>query len=352
VTFPGSTSPSTGLSGSQDGPLITVDNTGGPFDGSVYAKWTNAVDNVLTSVFSRSTDGGVSFSTPIPLSDSTVNRANWTAVGPRGELYVAGVGGAQIYVQKSIDGGATFAPPVSVASVNPIIGLQSTCDYCGGVLKGELPPQGGPVIAVDRSGGPNRGKVYVVFGRAPYLTGNDMSDVYLTSSNDGGNTWGAPARLNDDATTNDQWMPFVVVAPSGAVAAMWYDRRLDPENLMFDVFMAISVDGGASVGPNFRITDVSSPPPGINYKLGFPPCTCYMSSYNFMVADETSFYLVWTDNRMVNSGLVDPNIFFAKIAIGPPPPPPPRLRVVPPTRRIRLPRIAERAGPLARSPCT
>ena len=57
VTFPGSTSPSTGLTGSQDKPLIVVDNAGGPFDGSVYAIWNNAVNNVLTSAFSRSTDG-------------------------------------------------------------------------------------------------------------------------------------------------------------------------------------------------------------------------------------------------------------------------------------------------------
>ena len=120
-------------------------------------------------------------------------------------------------------------------------------------------------------------------------------------------------RLNDDATTNDQWLPFVVVAPNGAVAVSWYDRRLDPQNLLIDVFMRISTDGGASFGPNLKITEVSFPPPGLNLKLDFPPYSCYFSSYNFMAADTRNFYVVWTDNRMVTSDTVDPNIFFAKI---------------------------------------
>lgn len=42
---------------------------------------------------------------------------------------------------------------------------------------------------------------------------------------------------------------------------------------------------------------------------------CYMGSYNFMVADETAFYLAWTDNRLVDSGKPDPNIFFAKVPV-------------------------------------
>ena len=108
-------------------------------------------------------------------------------------------------------------------------------------------------------------------------------------------------------------MPFVVVAPSGAVAVSWYDRRRDPENLLMDVFMRISIDGGASFGPNLKISEVSFPPPQLNTKLGFPPYTCYMSSYNFMAADATNFYMVWTDNRMVTSSTVDSNIFFAKV---------------------------------------
>jgi hypothetical protein len=334
VTFPRSTISSSGLAGIQDKPLIAVDSTGGPFDGNVYASWTNAVSNVLNIRFARSSDGGSSFSNSIPLSSTTLNQGSMTAVGPGGQLYVVWMeAGTKIYVRKSIDGGSTFAPSVLVASVNPIIGVvdSSTAQFCGRTLKGSIGFSNPPIIAVDTSGSPTNGRLYVVFSSGA------VPAVYLTSSDDGGQTWRAPSQLNDDATTNDHWLPFVAVAPDGKVATMWYDRRLDAENLLFDVFMAISVDGGSSFGPNVRITEVSSPPPGINNKLGFPPYTCYFSSYSYMVADATSFYLVWTDNRMVNSGRVDPNIVFAKVAARPDPLVP-RLRVEPPPRRSRLPR--------------
>lgn len=301
-------------SGINDKPTIAADNTGGQFDGTVYASWTFASSNVLRVVFSASTNGAAGFSSPVYLTDGPRDQGSFPAVGPRGELYVLwrDEGTQKLYVRKSIDGGATFAPPKLVASVSPIGEADSeTVQYCGPVLNGKLRASGSPILAVDRSVGPTSGKVYVVFNS--HGAGVDGSDVYLTTSADGGQTWSTPLRLNDDATSSDQFMPFVVVAPNGALAVSWYDRRLDPQNLLMDMFMRVSTDGGASFGPNLKITEVSFPPPGLNTKLGFPPYTCYMSSYNFMAADTKYFYVVWTDNRMVTSGIVDSNISFTKV---------------------------------------
>jgi hypothetical protein len=261
-----------------------------------------------------STNGGNSFSTPIFLSDGQNDQFSFSAVGPSGELYVLWSDrvAQNLYIRKSIDGGTTFAPPTLVASVFPIGTPEAaTAQYCGPVLNGNLRANGSPILAIDRSGGPTNGSLYVVFNS--HGAGADRSDVFLTRSRDGGQTWSAPVQLNDDATTNDQFMPFVVVAPNGAVAVSWYDRRLDPQNLLMDMFMRISRDGGTSFGQNLKITEVSFPPPGLNTKLGFPPYTCYMSSYNFMAADASNFYVVWTDNRMVTSGTVDSNIMFARV---------------------------------------
>ncbi len=98
---------------------------------------------------------------------------------------------------------------------------------------------------------------------------------------------------------------------------MWYDRRSDDRNLLIDVYMTVSTDGGSSFSRNFRITDVAFPVPDL-FPTNFDPraaSACYMGSYNFMVADEHHFYLAWTDNRLVASGKPDPNIFFAKIPV-------------------------------------
>ena len=318
ATFPESgTANDNAESNGNDGPMIAVDTTASPFSGTVYAIW--GFQGVFPR-FSRSTDGGASFSSPIQLSTHGM-----PAVGPNGEIYVVGSGAGdasgtgEVLITKSTDGGLSFGPAVPVASVNSIGHIDSaTKQYCGRVLNGSLNAEGSPRIAVDRSGGLNNGTVYVVFGS--HGTGADEADVYLTRSTDGGATWSTPSRLNDDATANDQWMPFVAVALNGAVAVSWYDRRLDDQNLLIDLFMSISTDGGASFGSNLKITDVSFPPPGINRTLGFPPYTCYFESYNWIAADAANFYLVWADDRRVRSSMVDPNIFFAKVPVPGPAP--------------------------------
>ena len=296
-----------------DKPTVVVDNTGSRFDGNVYVSWTLASGG-LSIRFSRSTDGGQSFSPPLPFSGGANDQASIPAVGPDGEVYVIWFDqlSGELFVRKSTDGGVSFAAPILVATASHIGEIESeTAQYCGRVLKGSLRARSLPSISVDRSGGPNRGTAYVAF--SSHGAGVDGSDVYITSSRDGGTTWSTPSRLNDDATTNDQWLPSVAVAPNGTVAVSWYDRRQDDQNLLIDLFMTVSTNGGVSFGANRKISQVSFPPAGISRNLGFPPYTCYFSSYNSMTADLSNFYLVWTDNRGVRSSTIDPNIFFAKV---------------------------------------
>ena len=319
VTFPRSATVTGNTSGRftgvNDKPTITNDDTGSAFSGNLYVSWTFANSNVLTLRFARSTDGGATFSDPIVLSDGANDQGSVPVVGPRGEVYVFWTDRVSkvILVRKSIDGGLTFGLATSVASPAPIgAPADGTTQFCGSVLNGSIGPGASSMMAaVDRSGGSRNGALYVAF--ATRGEGADLADVSLTTSRDGGATWSTPRRLNDDVTTNDQWQPFVAVAPNGTVGVTWYDRRQDPRNSLIDVFMRISTDGGASFGPNLKLTDVSFPPPGLNYKLGFPPYSCYMGSYNYMTAAAGNFYIVWTDNRMVTNGVADPNIMFAKV---------------------------------------
>ena len=58
----------------------------------------------------------------------------------------------------------------------------------------------------------------------------DKADVFLAKSTDSGSTW-SKVKVNDDATTNDQWQPALAVTPDGSrVGVFWYDRRLDANN--------------------------------------------------------------------------------------------------------------------------
>jgi hypothetical protein len=76
----------------------------------------------------------------------------------------------------------------------------------------------------------------------------------FTRSTDGGATWSTPIRVNNDQSGNDQYFPDVAVNGQGVIQVVWYDQRLDPQNLRIDVFKAFSYNGGVSFGPNLRVT--------------------------------------------------------------------------------------------------
>ena len=65
--------------------------------------------------------------------------------------------------------------------------------------------------------------VHLVY--AQHGAGSDPGDVYYIRSTDGGVTFGAPFKLNTDATTRPQWQPNLSVSPTGTLLATWYDAR-------------------------------------------------------------------------------------------------------------------------------
>ncbi|MEP6662689.1 MAG: hypothetical protein ABJC04_03395 [Verrucomicrobiota bacterium] len=168
---------------------------------------------------------------------------------------------------------------------------------------------------------------------------NDPSDVFFVCSTNGGTHWTAPFRVNADTTTNDQWMPVLIVKPDGTQLFMsWYDRRNDTNNSLIDVygcFGVIATNGAISFGSNFKISAVNFspvfagtllentnigfydpvyPPGGVNLNwwypewpllnfLGEPQLTqdaykSHVGEYNGGWASENSVYISWTDYRL------------------------------------------------------
>jgi hypothetical protein len=179
-----------------DKPFIAADSTGGANDGHVYVTFTNFSPGSagLPIMFSRSIDGGSTFSAPIQLSVlNTVNQGSEPVVGPKGEIYVAwfqfsGPRGSGIVEAKSTDGGLTFAAPVFVAPAMAI-------GFNSGSLLGNFRVNSFPRIDVDQS----TGNVYITYASGP---GNgDAGDVFFVRSTNGGATWSAPIRVNDEPGT-------------------------------------------------------------------------------------------------------------------------------------------------------
>src|SRR6266480_717542 len=171
----------------EDKPGIVVDNAAeSPHKGNVYLAWTRFDVYGISDpechsqiYFSRSTDGGTTFSMPFRISDTggdcrdsdnTVEGAV-PAVGPKGEVYVVWAGPLGLVFKKSLDGGLTL-------SKDKVMGLiPGGWDYS---VEGLDRANGMPVTGVDLSNGPNKGMLYVNWIDAR----NGDPDVFVASSRD------------------------------------------------------------------------------------------------------------------------------------------------------------------------
>lgn len=177
-----------------------------------------------------------------------------------------------------------------------------------------------PSSAVD----PQTNVLYIAFQSAA-ADGSDNADILFMALDPQLNILIPPKRVNDDTTYNDQFMPALAISPQGEIGIMFYDRRLDPNNELIDVFFAYSTDGGITF-VNERITTVSFPIPPIVGQLTqtghFDDLrrACYLGDYNSITADTQFFYLVWGDGRNIiktlryPEGRSDLDVYFARIS--------------------------------------
>ena len=233
----------------EDKPGLVVDNASASrFSGNVYIAWTrfdvygsNNPEHKSQIYFSRSTDKGRTFSMPIRISDvggdcvdsdNTVEGAV-PAVGPKGEVYIVWAGPLGLVFDKSSDGGLTFGK-------DKVIG-----DFPGGwdfSVEGLDRANGMPVTGVDLSDGPNKGTLYLNWIDAR----NGDPDVFVMSSKDGGESWTAPVRVNNDPLKNGktQFFTWMSIDPiDGSLNLVFYDRR-NTKGANTELVMARSVDGG------------------------------------------------------------------------------------------------------------
>jgi hypothetical protein len=312
-----------------DKPWMAVDNHPGPGYGNVYLAWTDlnltggGTDNrnFRGIFFTRSTDDGVTWgpSGGVPIAVKPGNSKAWGAfvtVGPDHTVCVFwwdGTSGQNILMSKSTDLGQTFSNPVIVTGLNTNGNFGDLGLNYSNTNSSSFHTFLFPQAAVN----PVTGDIYVVFNDEPNVKG-DKADIFFTMSTDGGNTWSSPLRVNDDATTTDQWQPAIAVTPDGThLFISWYDRRNDPTNdSLIDRYGAIGTVSGHTVNfaSNFRITDVSFPP-----ALGqdsYVPAS-YMGDYDMATADNNYFYTTWGDNRLGDAFFANqPDVRFAQIPVG------------------------------------
>jgi uncharacterized repeat protein (TIGR03803 family) len=155
-------------------------------------------------------------------------------------------GTGYVMFSKSTDGGSTWSPPRLIAMATSRGLLANT----------SIGVDNYPLIAVDKSDGPDAGNLYV----ATYTWTGTHMQVQVIRSTDGGNRWSQPLPPASKTDTHDQFFPAISVSPTGLVGVSWLDRRNDPADHNYQAFAAISNDGGKSFQPNWQLTKKFSNP--------------------------------------------------------------------------------------------
>ena len=298
LTFSTAVSAYSSTTGLADKEWICADQTSGPYSNNLYLGWRQFGSSGMRIV--RSTNGGVTWSTPISLSG---DQGAYVSVGANGSIqggniYFGCTSGNSIRVYRSSDGGASFG-----AGVSAVTGILGPGTVCAGrnTMKNCIRTDYFPRMAADNSYTSSRGNVYVVYAANP--VGTDLADVYLARSTDYGTTWSTPIRINDDATTTDQWMPAISVdKKSGKVFVYWYDSRNDPAgNLLTEMWGSHSTNGGVSFVQNYKISNAQFNPNLM--AVGQPGGENYMGDYigNSSVTSSTSIN-TFMDARNSNLG--------------------------------------------------
>jgi len=263
-----------------------------PKTNEIYSTWTvfdkydstNPKDSSNIH-FSKSSDGGMTWSKDIRInelggdcldSDNTTEGAV-PSVGPNGEIYVAWSNRNKIWFDKSTDNGTTWLSN-DVFVANQFGGW----DYS---IPGISRCNGLPITVCDLSNSAHRGTIYVNW--TDQKNGVDDTDVWLCKSNDGGNTWSEPKRVNDDEPGKHQFFTWMSIdQTTGYLYFVYYDRRRFNDNKT-DVYMALSKDGGDSF-VNFRISE--SP--------FIPDANVFFGDYNNLSVQNGVIRPIWT--RMDN----------------------------------------------------
>ena len=335
----------------------------------------------MGAFLTSSTDRGRTFSAPqmvLGPENYMVRMVLDPTMGPEGRIHLVwlrtssrpGLGGLPagsnpIVAAHSDDGGRTFSEPVRISdpdrprSVAPSVALgpdhavhvayvdlrDDAVDYQG--LEGAVWPGewsvvvtsstdggatfGAGVVVDDRLVPP--GRVMLIFTMPPpalaadrfgrvfagwWDSRNGDPDVFVARSPDAGRTWEDPVRLNDDpvGAGADQYLLRLSAAGNGRVDAVFLDRRNDPRNQKNDAYLTYSTDNGRTFAPNVRVTSRSSDSRiGQAYYVPSAKGLVEFGSRLAIISRPNAALAAWPDTRNATFGTTQQDVFATEVLL-------------------------------------
>ena len=312
------------------GPHLVLDAFGNIYIGYPVQNQNNNNSDVY---FTKSTDGGITFTTPIIVNDSSdvVYQAGGAiAVDSSGQyVYVVWEDSRNghdedIYLARSTDGGMGFLPSVRVNDDSdsadqwcPVIacdnsgqnvyvawqdfrdiGYGANVYFARSTDYGQTFEQNYCVNDTTTTGNSKQGNPSIYYRNGIiYLAWRDERDdytIYYNKSTDGGVSFGIDTRVRDD-TVGAGMHPSITADTLNRVYVVWYDTRTF-SSTGYDIYFSYSDDGGMTFSPDVRVNDLL----GIMGAWDWNPSVC--------VNENCTVFVSWDTDR---NGILNPDIYFA-----------------------------------------
>jgi hypothetical protein len=251
--------------GGGDHEEIVVDSSVGKYAGRVYLDMERTVDQQLGIYVFRSDDDGRSFVGPVLAAHHQglgVNATNLQLFSD-GSLFVpfvtfatdprksSNTRGLEFVI--SDDGGVTFSGPQHILDYHHPEHQQLYQEYKNGsVLQYTFPE-----FAIGRSGGNFRDRLYMAWSDVEH----GKARVLFAFSTDRGQHWTPPRQMSaSPALDSAAFQQAIAVNKDGVVGLMWFESQDRQQANSFDVYFAVSRDGGASFSHPVKISSATSFP--------------------------------------------------------------------------------------------
>ena len=294
-------SPDRGAGGG-DKQWFTIDKTNGPGHGFQY----QSDDGINCSgggvEFQRSTNGGVTWQAPIVVPGGT--DLGTLDVDTNGNLFIGGEGFSNFNCVRSSN--------AQIGGQTPSFDRNTSVNMGGSLGSGGINPAGldGQLfLAIDRSGTATNNNIYMLASVVP--SGRSTTDVMFVRSTDGGQTFSAPRRINDDPVNPNKWHWFgtLSVAPNGRIDSVWYDTRNAANNTDSQLFYSFSTDGGLTWAANVAVSNPFNPFEGY-------PNQSKIGDYITIVSDNTGGNVAYsgTFNFNASRGQHEEDVYYVRVA--------------------------------------
>jgi hypothetical protein len=331
--------------------------------GNAIVTWTHfdqgpggaVIDNPIFASVTH--DGGTTWTTPAQISGSLVHdQGSVPVVAADGSIHV-------VFINFDEHVAPQYRDHVKVVQVDPVSGLavgapvevsliyDGVHDYPSNVNRyvtfqdsefrapGFIPGD----ITADPTNALHLAAVWSDMRNNPYGNGlpsfdpyhvKTNSDVIISQSFDGGQTWSAPTAIQQP---NDQFQPWGAYDASGRLQIGYYDRSYDQANHLYGYTLASETTPGSLNFTEQQVTTaLSDPTQGdawfiVTANNKFPNATTFMGDYTNIAITPNGVAAFWTDMRVPSTFPGFPgageDAFFA--LVDPPPPPAAAVLAVP-----------------------